>query len=771
MNTIPLLLFAALLTELPARSDLPQQPGPARSPAAAKGDPAASPAFPVTSDALLPQLPQPRVAAGARPLAHVLFDRPQADGPLWAVGRAWKASFDGTGCTVVPFFGSEAPRNFPLRLELAQATVGGEPLALVAGEPVVSGESIRTERGALTEVVATSLENLEQSFVFHALPNRGPIAVDVRMHGEFTTEALGNGLRFGNEFGHIDYTKAVAVDATGQRLPLDIVWTGECAHMEIPAAFVAKARLPIVLDPVLNSWYLLASGQTQLQHDSDVASIQATSIGGRTLFVWQRQWSTTDQDCFGLMFDGTLGLVQTDFLIDTSTDDWTRIAVAGNNYAQNFLVVAEVRLPVFLGSTWHIAGRTVAANAAVGGVFNIERDGVVGSGGNNFHPDVGSDPYYGVGRYTVVFNKRNGSASDIYMKQVTTAGGLATINPIALDTSAAEESNPTISKSCGQSNGLSASWIVTWQRTYSASDQDAFGQLVNWNGALTGAVFTVAGSSANDTAPSAGSPMDVNGVRYWPVCWESATSPGQPRDVYCRMFRVDGLLMATGVVSQGVPGADDRDPEVDSDGSVRFVVGLTTGTTGYPQGVQAVTMTYLPTTNSFRVDGRNGMNTSGAENYGECNVCADFSGGGNVSPRYFVSFTAQATNTFDLVNFGGYTGSPNFYTYRSTQCGNLAITPSGSTVIGQTMQVSVANGALSGTFAGFPGGASLQLALGCNCFTGVDSGNFFGNPFVWTIPQDPLLVGSSFSIQGYTAAGSSCLGFIDFSDTVDFTIH
>lgn len=109
--------------------------------------------------------------------------------------------------------------------------------------------------------------------------------------------------------------------------------------------------------------------------------------------------------------------------------------------------------------TWHIAGRTVAANAAVGGVFNIERDGVVGSGGNNFHPDVGSDPYYGVGRYTVVFNKRNGSASDIYMKQVTTAGGLATINPIALDTSASE-SNPTISKSCGQSNGLSASWIV-----------------------------------------------------------------------------------------------------------------------------------------------------------------------------------------------------------------------------------------------------------------------------------------------------------------------
>lgn len=753
MKTLPLVLFALLAAPQP---DVSAQSDPAR------GGPAAPDA------PLSPAVAASAATAGRLPAA-VLFDRPQADGPLWAVGRAWKASFDGTGCTVVPFFGAEAPRNFPLRIELARATVGGAPVDLVAGEPVATGGSVRTRRGGLTEVVATGLDSLEQSFVFDTLPNRGAIAVDVRIRGEFAASTTDDGLRFGNEFGHVDYTKAIAVDAAGRQLPLDIVWTGECAHIEIPAVFVARAELPIVLDPILNYWYSLASGQTQLQHDSDVASIQAQTIGGRTLFVWQRQWSTTDQDCFGLMFDGNLGLVQTDFVIDASTDDWGRIAVAGNNYAQNFLVVAEVRLPVFLGSIWHIAGRTVATNAVVGGVFDIERDGVVGSGGNNFHPDVGSDPYFGVGRYTVVFNKRNGSASDIYMKQVTPAGALVTTNPIALDTSAAEESNPTISKSCGQSNGLSAYWIVTWQRTYSASDQDVYGRFVNWNGAVPVAVFPVAGSSLNDTAPSSSSPLDVNGVRYWPVCWETATAPGQPRDVECRLFSATGSLLAGGVVSQGVPNADDRDPEVDSDGT-RFVVGLTTGTSGYPQGVQAVTMAYLPSTNSFRVEGRDGMSTGSNLEYGECNVCADFSGGGTPSPRYFVSFSEKSSNTFRLVNYGGYR-SGDFFTYRGTQCGNLAISASGSTALGQTAQFTVANGSQSGTYVGFPAYLSLQLALGCNCALGVDPGSFAGNPFVWTIPNDTMLVGATFSVQGFTILGSSCLGTVDLSDTIDFTIR
>jgi hypothetical protein len=356
------------------------------------------------------------------------------------------------------------------------------------------------------------------------------------------------------------------------------------------------------------------------------------------------------------------------------------------------------------------------------------------------------------------------------MKQVSTAYGLVTTNPIALDTSASEESNPTISKSCGQSNGQPAQWIATWQRFYSSTDQDCYGRFVNWNGALPGAVFTVAGSGANDTAPSASSPIEANGVRYWPVVWETATSPGQQRDILCRLFHADGSLLASGTVSNNVPNADDRDPEVDSDGA-RFVVGLTTGTPGYGQLPQAVTMAYLPSNNTFREDGRSGMNTSSLDNYGECNVCADYSGGSSPSPRFFVSFSVQANNTFNLVNLGGFTGSSTLFQYRSTQCGSLPITGGGWPVLGQTVTVTAANGGLSGTYAGFPSFLPLLQALGCNCWLGVDPGTFTPNPFVWSIPIDPLMVGTTISVQGFTITGSQCLGNVDLSDTVDFTIR
>lgn len=735
MKFLPLLSCLAGLTALSAQSPRPDDP-----------------------------MPRPNTS-----LSAVVFDQPGADAPLWACGNAWKASFDGRGFTAIPFFGSDAPHNFPLRLEVAKATVGGVTLVLTDGEPKNMGKQVVTRRGAFTEVIDTGLDSLEQSFVFDRVPNRGAIAVDVHIGGDsYVPSAIDGGLRFTTERGHVDYTKAVAVDGNGRRITLPITWTGDAAHVEIPASFTATATLPIVLDPTLNYWWGLGN-PSQLQHDGDPATIQASGLNGRTLLIWQRQWSTTDQDCWGLLFDNDLNLVQTDFAIDVSGDDWLKVSCAGNNYAQNFLVVSEVRI----GLSWFIAGRTVAANATLGTKFDIERDGVVGLPGNNYHPDVGSDPYYGVGRYTVVFNKKTLGVSDIYMKQVTTAGTLVTTNPIAIDLSSAEESRPAISKSCGQSNGPSAFWLITYQRTWSGPpyDQEVWGRFVEWNGAVIGTgPFGIATSVNEETAPSPGSPIDANGVRMWPVCWESATSLGQPRDVLGKLLRNDGASQLSFTASNNVPGADDREPRVDSDG-IRFVVGLTTGSSGYPQAVEAATFAFLPGSNSIRVEERTGMNTSGLENYAQCNVVAEYSGGSAPTSRYKVCFTEQTPGTLRLVNFGGWAGGAASYGTRATSCGNVSITATGLPMLGQTITVTVANGALSGTIAGFPTTAWLQPVLGCNCILGVDPIGFFPNPFVYAVPADPMLVGGSFSVQGFTVTGSSCLGSIDFSNTIDFSLH
>ncbi len=765
MQKNPLLActLATLLSGLAAQAPAP------RAPVSLPPSAAEAPQSDATDAAILHQS---RQQLGARHsgtfFEQVQFDQPRASGPLWALGSAWKASFDANGTTVIPFFGSTAPQNFPLHLRLAQATVGGEPLRLVTEAPQRRDTSVHTSHGSVTEVIDTHLDTLEQSFVFDTLPNRGAIAVEVRIDSELQAQPIANGVRFANEFGHVDYTKAIAIDQQGQRLPLEIVWTGTAAHMEIPASFVANAKLPIVLDPVLSYWYGLGSSSTQLQHDSDVATIQAPGLNGRTLIVWQRQFSSTDQDCFGVMFDNNLGLVQTDFTIDFTAEDWLKVAVAGSNYAQNFLVTAEIRV----GTTWFIGGRLIAADAVLGNLFDIERDGVIGVPGNSFAPDVGSDPYFGVGRYCVVFMKRPNifsNADTIYYKQVSTAGTLVTASPVLVDTNASGVDHPSISKSCGQSNGLPAQWLLSWQRTWpnAPNDQEVHGRFVSWNGAIVGNTFGIATSVAEESKPSSSSPIDSNGIRYWPVAFEVAQSLGQPRDILCRLMRADGTSQGSFTASNGASGTDEREPSCDSDGT-RFVIAMTTSA-GSPQGVEAATVAYLPATSSFRVEERSQLSTTFLESFGPCSVVAEFSGGSSMSPRYFISFTERNTNTFRLEAFGGWTGNTTFFSYRPSQCGNLPISASGSSAIGQTVTVTVGGSGFRGTLLGFP--AHVPFNAGCSCWFGVDPSITYGNPFVWTVPNNPAYVGLPLAVQGWSFSGSQCLGMIDLSDTVDFTIR
>jgi hypothetical protein len=736
----------ALLSGLAAQEPRPSTPLPASAPEAAA----------LRAQALAEHN---RLGGG---LQQVQFDRPSADGPLWALGSAWKASFDGSGATVYPFFGATAPRNFPLRMELTGATVGGKALALRSGTPEQRHFAVRTDRGALTEVIDTRLDQLEQSFVFETLPVRGALAVEIAMTTELAAEPIHGGLRFANEWGHIDYTKAIAKDAAGRSLPLDIQWTGAGARIEIPAEFVAEAQLPLVLDPVLNYWYLLASGQTQLQHDSDVATWQ--SGNGRVLLVWQRQWSATDQDCFGLMFDGGLGLVRTDFAVDFTAEDWLKIAVAGNNYAQNFLVVSEVRS----GLLWWIGGRTIAQDGTVGSLITIERELVVGTPGNNYHPDVGSDPYFGVGYYTVVFNKRTLTSSDIYMRQLTTAGALRTTNAVAVDVSTSEESRPSISKSCGQSNGQPANFLITYQRTWIGTpyDQEVWGAFVGWNGAVVGSVFPVATTVNEESSPSAGSPVDLGGARFWPYAFERASAVGQARSVIAGLVRGDGSRTAITTVNTPVPGEDNREPEIDSDG-IRFVVTRTNGPLNGRRGVEAVTLAYLPATDSFRVEERTGLITSGLEDYEQTNVCASFSGGSTRTPRYFLSFSERTSNTFRLEAFDGTAGTAAFVT-RSTQCGSAGITASGQPALGQSLTFTASGPGFTGILFGFPGSAILGP---CGCLNGVAQAQTMPGSFVWIVPANPTYVGIPLSVQGFALSGSACYGFLDVSNTLDFTIR
>jgi hypothetical protein len=720
-----------------------------------------------TGESIATMAPEPGAVrpVSTASVSRVHVDRPTADGPLWAIGTAWKASFDGDGMTVIPFFGSLAPRNFPLRVDLASVQVGSATLSLSRGEPAQRGDDVRTDRGSVTEVVTMSLEQLEQSWVFDALPAREAIVAEVRMSGEYSVSLLEQGLRFANEHGRIDYTKAVAVDAKGASLPLAIVWAGDRARITIPQEFVANAALPIVLDPVYNFWFGLGSAAPagQIQSQSDVASLQGGS--GRTLMVWRRQWSLTDQDVWGLMFDAGLGLVQTDFQIDFTADDWLKISCASNTWAQNFLVVGEVRL----GIQHNIFGRIINTAGVPQPVITIERDGIVGSPGNNFDPDVGGDPYNASSRYTVVWHKALLLANDIVMKQVAPSGSLVTTLPIVIANSTVDERNPSISKCCGHLPG-SPFWLVSFQKTKTALpyDQDVHGRFVDFSGALASPEFVIATTSNEHTNPVSGSPIDHNGIRKWPVAWETATAAGQPREVVCGFVDQAGQPLIFINFGSQIPGADDWDPDVDSDGT-RVTLTYSIGQDDF----EVATYSLVNTGFGFREDARSGILQVGANNCREASIVAEYSGGYGRSTRYYVGYTDATTNTLLLVAWGGFEGGLPFFNYRDSYCSsNVPIMASGSSVIGEQLQVLVDNGSpLAATMFNGPDSISLGL-LGCGCLQGIANGAVFGpSNLYWTVPNNTAYVGVDLSVQGLSLASPECLSLFTLSDIVDFRVR
>ena len=77
-------------------------------------------------------------------------------GTIWVRGRTYKASFGAGHATYIPYFGSRAPRNYPLELTLSAVTVGGETLAFDADAPAVrNGDTIEFECDIVNDTNST----------------------------------------------------------------------------------------------------------------------------------------------------------------------------------------------------------------------------------------------------------------------------------------------------------------------------------------------------------------------------------------------------------------------------------------------------------------------------------------------------------------------------------------------------------------------------------------------------------------------------------------
>jgi hypothetical protein len=582
---LPILLRSAASACIVAGAALAQQsnevkvPHPLPTEHPVKGPPPAMPVkerpatTPPRRDATHPQpsakpktdLPiNPALVHPVRDPNKVYYAAP-GDGRVWARGAAYKASFGADGVRFIPFLGSSAPKDYPVSIDLESIDVGGKPLSFTRGVSASrTDETIRFDRGEVIESYEMSPGGMEQRFVFSSLPAGGDLVVSLTVESELCSSETDEGFRFANELGHVSYGRAQVLDAAGKRSPAMTTLNSGMLQIRVPQAFLASATFPITVDPFVSTFVIDITPSFDLA--PDVAFI---GTADRYLVVEQEQFSTQDDDVYSA-FVSASGAVTFNDYVDFTTDSWYSPKVASNNYANNFMVVADVtENPNYFQL---IRGATVdAASGAVGPQFDISTGA---QGDMSVSSDIGGDPTLAPPTYYLVCWSTRYSATpedwDIYARLVNAAGQLQGSGPIHVDFSTLDDQSPRVSKSDGHEPFSTQRWTIAWQRVYSTFDHDIWGAQYLWDGSLVNPGFMIDITTFDDYSPKPSSLLDGPGERDYMVAYEQyLPTGGAYYKIHARIMNGTTLLSdadISGLAGQGLQVEPQPSATVDSDG-------------------------------------------------------------------------------------------------------------------------------------------------------------------------------------------------------------
>lgn len=698
----------------------------------------------------------------------VCFDQPQPGGPLWALGRGYKAAFDADGWR---FIAQPLPTSSsqPIAFRLAGANVGGKALDVGAVAPVRKDQRVEYAHAGVLEAYDLGRDGVEQSFTFRSLPQRGELELTIAVDSELTGFDLGQGIAFRSDATQVGYGEAVAIDASGERCAAPTAYDNGRISIRVPAAFVQRAALPLVVDPLVSN--TAARTDTVDLGEPDVAWDESNLVWAVSC---QRLYSATDWDMFVQRLDSNLNPVGST-TIDITGDRWQRGRIANLGAYDLFCVVAEVRAG---SNPAKIGARIMSANngTTTTGQFDVATYSV-----DALNPDVGGDPATAPTYFTVVWEYAYSATDhDIYARQITDQGVLRGTAATAIQTSTVNQTRPSISKSDGAPPYATQRFTIVYQQTFSATDEDVYGAMLTWNGNLVPVngnnTFAINTSGLSDLWPKVSSP--------------TLTTPGGNRHilvVHERPASNNGDVVATCIDENGVyQGSANVNvlenntsrltwpqylPNVDCDGA-RFAVSYheVFGGSGSDLDTRA---SLLAMVNGSLVLQEGGVTLAYTGNP-EFNVAvaSRYSGSGSHSQRYCTVNDRDGGATpfaIDAYTYDGY--GPGGYSTRPTGCGGLTITPSNEPILGEIVGFNLTGGSgLLGFIVGFPTATPIGPCPGCTI--GVAGVNVIGGSINLQIPLNTVFVGATFAVQGFQFAGSGpCLGAISLSDTVDMTVR
>jgi hypothetical protein len=294
--------------------------------------------FAVSQDPLQPALAVPGIRVPIH--AEQLPDQPRAG--TWAAGETYKASFHD-GMTFVPYLGADYPQNQPWAWQTTSARLG--PMELLRGPaPEHRHEDYRYEYhfGVLTEAYDVLHEGLEQTFVLHELPAEGDLvltgAVTTALHAD-TTPLDHRELLFRDNQGRgiVGYGRAFAFDAAGDRIDVRTAYCDGRITLMVPGSWLAQARLPVTVDPLLTNVLIATSAAGSVVRDVDIAHYWGSATR-RVLIAFVRAASQFDDDVFAIACTDTFAnpMLVASFVSSTYDMDDVRCVCANQTWVTAF---------------------------------------------------------------------------------------------------------------------------------------------------------------------------------------------------------------------------------------------------------------------------------------------------------------------------------------------------------------------------------------------------------------------------------------------------
>ena len=463
---------------------------------------------------------------------------------LLGCGNDYVVRFDDRGAHFTPVLGRDAFAVAPLQLALQSIHRGTTQLPCdLEDAPALAGDTAVYDRSpSIRERYELRDTGMEQSFVFDTLPGRGDLVVRCRLGGlgELAAPAADGGLDFVRDGQRLVHMGTVTgIDANGARAHGAIRRDGDFVELSLPASFVDRAALPLVLDPFVSAYGLaVVPSNDSAPHMVWHAQLQ------RWLCVFERAVSLTQTDVMirALAPNGSLGLLLPVASVAGTFSRAPRIAYhTGSNRC---LVVYQQGASEFALNT--IEGAVIDGLATTITPFQVASD----PAGSCIVPDLSGDPT-GAGQGVVAYELRgNGLRLVPYTLAAT---GLPTLGTVVTLSAHPTSVRPRVAKSA-------AGTIAITYGQKPGNFYFAYLRAVSRTGALLGAPTAV----GNPGGPALLHPdIDGDGTDFMMVLEYEASATD--RDVSVAQWHWNGTAWGAPVASAAVSqlvGTDERYPTV-----------------------------------------------------------------------------------------------------------------------------------------------------------------------------------------------------------------